>query len=63
MIVSFAEGDISEVKCDTVDEFVTELSDMASFYSRFGIDPGFNEELRARIEQIGAGQFLLIPRL
>ncbi len=58
-IVSFAEGDISEAKCDTVEEFLTELREMDSFYSRFGIDPSFNEELRGRLEQIGAGRFLL----
>jgi hypothetical protein len=57
-MVCFAEGDISEAKCDTVEEFLTELSEMASFYCRLSIDTGVNEELRARLEQIGAGGFL-----
>jgi hypothetical protein len=56
--VCYAEGDLTLVKLDTPEEFVAELRECKRWNDehghRFlGIDPGFDEELRQRFNDLG----------
>ena len=53
-LVSYCEGDITIVRCDTDDEFVAELRAWCSFQDTHrGLDPGLNDELEARLLELG----------
>lgn len=61
--VSYVEGDVIIVKCKSAESFVDEIRDMRRWEieeneGRFGIDPGFNEPLKAEFEKLGLGNLL-----
>jgi len=59
--VCYAEGDICEKKCDTVEEFQIEIEDMCQFYTEdgsFGIDPGLIEKNKKQWAIIGLQHML-----
>jgi hypothetical protein len=65
-IFCYCEGDLIHTKLDTDAELVRELQEIQDFdrnYSpkradRFGIDPGFNAELKQALIAAGLGEFL-----
>lgn len=62
-LVSYAEGDIAIVTCETDDEFRAEVDAKCAWHEqndgkRPGIDPGFSPELKAAFEALGLGHWL-----
>jgi len=63
MIVSYAEGDVTIQTADTPEEFAAELRRIRAWndeqgHEFLGIDPGFNDTLRARFCEIGLAELL-----
>ena len=60
-MVSYAEGDIRETQCESLEEFITEMEDMLRYYNQDGwmkIDPGLIEKNKQRWITIGLGHLL-----
>ena len=63
-LVSFVEGDIYVTRCQTDTEFVAEVRKVADFAAEYapdgwrGLDPGFSDELEARLVAIGLADLL-----
>lgn len=62
-IVNYCEGDVTVTDCDNDDEFVDEMRKMAAWndesgYGPIGIDPGFDEDLKATFHRIGLADLL-----
>ena len=57
-IVCYAEGDVSVRSCETEQEFIEDVSQRiewhnnVSGYKFIGIDPGFNQKLLAKLEEM-----------
>ena len=63
MLFNYAEGDTTLVECDTDEEFVARLRETFEWYAtndgrRPGIDPGFDESMKAAFERLGLGDLL-----
>lgn len=62
-IVCYCEGDVTATMCDNVAEFVSEMNKLKEWNEESGngfkgIDPGFNEELKAAFVEMGLGGLL-----
>lgn len=62
-LITYAEGDVTRVTCETDEEFVTKVREVCEWYERNdgrrpGIDPGFNPDLKAAFERLGLGGWL-----
>ena len=62
-IVSFSEGDVTTTLCETDEEFVTELRELARWANEAGygptkIDAVFHDELRQAFENLGLADLL-----
>ena len=62
-VFNYCEGDLCLQECESVDEFVAELNSIKKWnedngHRFFGIDPGFNEALRGKFDEIGCGDLL-----
>ena len=61
--VTYAEGDLIIVKCKSKESFVDELIAIKKWNEEWGnkfhgIDPGFNDKLKDRFEEIGLSELL-----
>lgn len=61
--ICYCEGDVTISDAENVAEFITEINTIKSWndeqgHSFKGIDPGFNEDLKAEFVKIGLGDFL-----
>jgi len=62
-IITYCEGDVTTQEAESVEEFVGAIHDLKRWNDdrghRFiGIDPGFDEKLKARFEEIELGCYL-----
>jgi len=61
-IISYAEGDVTITTCDTDEEFVAEMNNWVRWNKEndyfIGIDPGFNEELKAKFQALGLSELM-----
>ena len=62
-IVNFCEGDLTSTVCDTDEEFVLQLRELAEWNDQAGygpmkIDPANNDDLRSRFEALGLADLL-----
>ena len=62
-IVNYCEGDVTEQIAETDEEFAAALRELKEWNEksgrpRFGIDPGFSEDLAARFRAVGLGDML-----
>lgn len=60
---SYVEGDCYTTVCDTDEDFVTHLRSIAKWNTDQGfepifLDPGFNEELKAKLAELGLDDLL-----
>lgn len=59
---SYCEGDTTLIRCDDAAEFVEHVRSTVAWYSAnskfLGIDPGFNEELKAEFVKLGLDDLL-----
>jgi hypothetical protein len=60
VIFSYAEGDCILTECETVTEFVTEIHRLKQVWGKefYGVDAGFNEDLKQQLIDIGLGNLL-----
>jgi len=63
-IISYTEGDVCKIKCETEDEFREEFEKIKKHEADRGsrrpprIDPGFNEELKQKFIEVCLEKFL-----
>ena len=57
-LVTWCEGDLYIVHCDTDAEFVERIREDAAFDTFKGIDPFLNQKLRDRFVELGLAEFL-----
>ena len=62
-IVNFCEGDVTTTVCESDEEFVAQIRELAAWndeggYGPMKIDPGFDDGLRQTFETLGLGDLL-----
>jgi len=63
-VISYAEGDIAIITCDTIEEYIQEIRDIESWNLKydpdfkFGIDGMCNEQLINRFNDLGLSDLL-----
>ena len=57
-IVSYCEGDVTELTAETNDEYVKAIRESAKFYSDFRIDASMHPEMAKRFSVLGLDDLL-----